>query len=87
EALEVADRIVLMNRGKVEQIGAPQDVYDTPESAFVYEFLGAANRLSGELQTHDFIADAGKYRVTVHKDDLPAVPQDGRAIAYVRPHD
>ncbi|MCI3204397.1 MULTISPECIES: sulfate ABC transporter ATP-binding protein [Pandoraea] len=87
EALEVADRIVLMNRGKVEQIGAPQDVYDTPESAFVYEFLGAANRLSGELQTHDFIADAGQYRVTVHKDDLPAVPQDGRAIAYVRPHD
>ncbi|VVE70845.1 Sulfate/thiosulfate import ATP-binding protein CysA [Pandoraea anapnoica] len=87
EALEVADRIVLMNRGKVEQIGAPQDVYDTPESAFVFEFLGAANRLSGELQTHDFIADAGKYRVTVHKDDLPAVPQDGRAIAYVRPHD
>ncbi|VVE14852.1 sulfate/molybdate ABC transporter ATP-binding protein [Pandoraea anhela] len=87
EALEVADRIVLMNRGKIEQIGAPQDVYDTPESAFVYEFLGAANRLSGELQTHDFIADAGKYRVTVHKDDLPAVPQDGRAIAYVRPHD
>lgn len=87
EALEVADRIVLMNRGKVEQIGAPQDVYDTPESAFVYEFLGAANRLSGELQTHDFVADAGKYRVTVHKDDLPAVPQDGRAIAYVRPHD
>ena len=87
EALEVADRIVLMNRGKVEQIGAPQDVYDTPESAFVYEFLGAANRLSGELKTHDFIADAGKYRVTVHKDDLPAAPQDGRAIAYVRPHD
>ncbi|AJE99701.1 sulfate ABC transporter ATP-binding protein [Pandoraea apista] len=87
EALEVADRIVLMNRGKVEQIGAPQDVYDTPESAFVYEFLGAANRLSGELRTHDFIADAGAYRVTVHKDDLPAVPQDGRAIAYVRPHD
>ncbi|AKM32079.1 sulfate ABC transporter ATP-binding protein [Pandoraea faecigallinarum] len=87
EALEVADRIVLMNRGKVEQIGAPQDVYDTPESAFVYEFLGAANRLPGELRTHDFIADAGRYRVTVHKDDLPAPPQDGRAIAYVRPHD
>jgi len=87
EALEVADRIVLMNRGKVEQIGAPQDVYDTPESAFVYEFLGAANRLSGQLQTHDFIADAGAYRVTVARDDLPALPQDGRAIAYVRPHD
>ncbi|VVE33948.1 sulfate/molybdate ABC transporter ATP-binding protein [Pandoraea cepalis] len=91
EALEVADRIVLMNRGKVEQIGAPQDVYDTPRSPFVYEFLGAVNRLPGELRTHDFIADvdagAGAFRVTVHKDDLPAAPQDGRAMAYVRPHD
>ncbi|VVE27173.1 sulfate/molybdate ABC transporter ATP-binding protein [Pandoraea soli] len=93
EALEVADRIVLMNGGQVEQIGAPQDVYDTPRSPFVYEFLGAVNRLPGELRTHDFIADvgtgadAGAFRVTVHKDDLPATPQDGRAMAYVRPHD
>ncbi|BDD94542.1 sulfate/thiosulfate import ATP-binding protein CysA [Pandoraea sp. NE5] len=91
EALEVADRIVLMNRGSVEQIGAPQDVYDTPRSPFVYEFLGAVNRLPGELRTHDFIADvgagAGAFRVTVHKDDLPAAPPDGRVMAYVRPHD
>jgi sulfate/thiosulfate transport system ATP-binding protein len=45
EALEVADRIVVLNRGHVEQVGSPQDVYDHPQSAFVYEFLGAANRL------------------------------------------
>ncbi len=87
EALDVADRIVLMNRGAIEQIGAPQDVYDTPRSAFVYEFLGSANRLPGELRTSDFIADAGAYRVTVPVQDLPATPRDGRAIAYVRPHD
>ncbi|GAB3628498.1 sulfate ABC transporter ATP-binding protein [Pandoraea terrae] len=87
EALEVADRIVLMNRGQVAQIGAPQDVYDAPESAFVYEFLGAANRLAGRLETRDFVADAGGYRVSVPDGDLPARPQDGRAVAYVRPHD
>ncbi len=45
EALEVADRIVVMNQGVIEQIGTPGDVYEHPQSAFVYEFLGAANRL------------------------------------------
>lgn len=87
EALEVADRIVLMNKGRVEQIGAPQEVYDEPQSAFVYEFLGAANRLHGQLSARDFIAEAGPYRVTVGPDDLPTQARDGRAVAYVRPHD
>jgi len=43
EALEVADRIVVMNHGKVEQIGSPQEVYDHPKTPFVYEFLGNVN--------------------------------------------
>ncbi|MEY3748067.1 MAG: hypothetical protein RL194_1526, partial [Pseudomonadota bacterium] len=43
EALEVADRIVVMNQGNVEQIGTPQDVYDQPASPFVYQFLGNVN--------------------------------------------
>src|ERR1700759_2081429 len=47
EALEVADRIVVLNRGHVEQVGSPQDVYDHPQTPFVYEFLGAANSLHG----------------------------------------
>ena len=44
EAVEVSDRIVLINQGKVEQVGAPDEVYRNPASAFVYTFLGAANR-------------------------------------------
>ncbi|HWV08394.1 MAG TPA: sulfate ABC transporter ATP-binding protein, partial [Pseudomonas sp.] len=43
EALEVADRIVVMNHGNVEQIGSPQAVYDDPASPFVYKFLGNVN--------------------------------------------
>ncbi len=43
EALEVADRIVVMNHGVVEQIGSPQEVYDNPASPFVYQFLGNVN--------------------------------------------
>ena len=43
--MEVADRIVVMNKGVIEQVGAPGEVYDNPASDFVYHFLGDANRL------------------------------------------
>jgi len=52
EAMEVADRIVVMNKGVIEQIGSPAEVYENPASDFVYHFLGDANRLrldEGEL--------------------------------------
>ncbi|WP_312225517.1 sulfate/molybdate ABC transporter ATP-binding protein, partial [Stutzerimonas nitrititolerans] len=45
EAMEVADRIVVMNKGVIEQIGTPAEVYRNPASEFVYHFLGDANRL------------------------------------------
>lgn len=45
EAMEVADRIVLMNKGVIEQIGSPSEVYNHPASEFVYHFLGDSNRL------------------------------------------
>jgi sulfate transport system ATP-binding protein len=76
EAMEVADRIVVMNKGVVEQIGTPTEVYQQPASDFVYHFLGDANRLQlGDGQqilfrpheislSRDFIADyqAGEVR-------------------------
>lgn len=49
EALEVADRIVVMNNGRVEQTGTPEEVYDHPASPFVYSFLGSANVLRSTL--------------------------------------
>ena len=45
EAMEVADRIVVMNKGVIEQIGSPGEVYEHPASDFVYHFLGDSNRL------------------------------------------
>jgi sulfate transport system ATP-binding protein len=45
EALELADTVVVMNQGRIEQIGTPQQVYDRPASPFVYEFLGDVNRV------------------------------------------
>jgi sulfate transport system ATP-binding protein len=46
EALELADTVIVMNDGKIEQVGAPQAVYDRPATSFVYEFLGDVNRIS-----------------------------------------
>ncbi len=53
EAFVLADRIVLMNSGKVEQIGAPQEIYREPASAFVARFLGMNNLLAGEIRIRD----------------------------------
>ncbi|WP_114261310.1 sulfate/molybdate ABC transporter ATP-binding protein, partial [Klebsiella pneumoniae] len=48
EALEVADQIIVMNKGNVEQIGSPREVYEKPATPFVFDFLGQANRFEGE---------------------------------------
>lgn len=71
EAMEVADRIVVMNEGRVEQIGSPAEIYDHPASPFVMSFVGAVNELpSGSLP--------------VRRDAAPPLPAEGRI--FVRPH-
>ena len=65
EALEVADRVVLMDHGKVEQIGSPTEVYERPATPFVYGFLGAANRFpSGDASTAE-LGFARPHEVTI----------------------
>jgi spermidine/putrescine transport system ATP-binding protein len=49
EAMTMADTIAVMNKGKIEQLGAPQEIYDTPRSAFAANFLGQSNMLPGEI--------------------------------------
>jgi sulfate transport system ATP-binding protein len=50
EALELADRIVVMNRGRIEQVGSTDQVYDAPRTPFVFDFLGSPNVLPGEVR-------------------------------------
>ncbi|WP_202620158.1 sulfate/molybdate ABC transporter ATP-binding protein, partial [Escherichia coli] len=61
EALEVADRIVLMDHGRVEQVGTPQEVYERPATPFVYGFLGAANRFVG--RAHEGVLHIGEHQL------------------------
>ena len=81
EALEVADQVVLMNKGNVEQIGAPDEVYNHPASPFVYGFLGNVNMLHGRVRDGGLAGGDASFGV-------PGQPSaDGNGTAYVRPHD
>ncbi len=59
EALEVADRIVLMNHSRVVQVGTPEDVFHRPASQFVMDFLGHVNLFHGRMDGDQFVVDAG----------------------------
>lgn len=78
EALEVADRIVVMNKGKIEQIGQPDTVYDSPETPFVYQFLGNVNLFHSRV--HEGWAQVGDRR-------FDAGEVKDQAVIYVRPHE
>jgi len=81
EALEVADRVVVLNEGRIEQIGTPDEVYDHPETPFVYQFLGDVNLFHGRV--HD-----GHARIGETEADLTGSPDHPEsAIFYVRPHE
>ena len=81
EALEVADRVVLMNEGRIEQVGTPDEVYHHPANAFVYNFLGNVNLFHSRV-------DEGKVYLGEMPIDLPAEnAQDAKsALVFVRPH-
>ena len=82
EALEVADRVVLMNRGKVEQIGTPKEIYREPSTSFAYSFLGNVNEFRGRIEN-------GGLRIG--NDFLPHQTEGfhpgDEVLAYARPHD
>ncbi|WP_019141581.1 sulfate/molybdate ABC transporter ATP-binding protein [Noviherbaspirillum massiliense] len=82
EALEVADRVVLMNKGKVEQAGAPDEVYSHPASPFVYGFLGNVNLFHGRVHEGVLEAAGQAFAAPDH-----ARTQDAKGIGFVRPHD
>ncbi|MEO8201693.1 MAG: sulfate ABC transporter ATP-binding protein [Gemmatimonadota bacterium] len=80
EALEVSDQVVVMNEGRVEQIGTPTEVYDHPATPFVYSFLGDVNLFRGRLQ-HGGMQIGGQ-RIEMGEDG-----GEGPAVAYVRTHE
>jgi sulfate transport system ATP-binding protein len=70
EALDVADRIAVLNKGRIEQVGSPTDVYDAPANAFVMSFLGAVSSLNGTLvRPHDIRVGRNPEMAIASSDD------------------
>ncbi len=82
EALEVADRVVVMNHGQIEQIGTPEEVFHKPMTRFVMEFLGQVNMFRGRVQAGK--AMLGEVALDGHY--FPGKEQ-GAAMVYMRPHE
>lgn len=82
EAMEVADRIVVLNKGKIEQIGTPDEVYNNPASPFVYDFIGQVNLFHSRV--NEGWAHIGEFKLPAPEH---SAIKDSAAIAYVRPHD
>ena len=85
EALEVADRVVVMNDGRIEQIGTPDEVFHHPRSEFVMSFLGDVNRFHGRIENGKVLVEelGGEVQAVESADGADGV----EARVFMRPHD
>ena len=83
EALELGDRIAVLNAGRIEQIGTPFEIYNLPQTEHVATFLGAANIISGAIESRRFVIEG----VSLEIDDDVACEEGGRVKLVFRPED
>ncbi len=82
EALELADRVVVLGHGRIEQIGTPEEVYGAPRNPFVFDFLGQVNRVRCQVRGGRAIVPYA------HIEQMNGeTSHDGPGTLYVRPHD
>jgi sulfate transport system ATP-binding protein len=81
EALELADRVVVMSEGKIEQVGTPDEIYDEPNSPFVFSFIGESSALPVHLAEGRVWLDSRP--LDLPQGNLPSGP----AQLFLRPHD
>jgi sulfate transport system ATP-binding protein len=81
EALELANRIVVMHEGRIEQVGTPDEIYDSPATSFVAGFVGSANVL------HGWVTDGHVHLGAMRVPGAGHLEEGSAATAYVRPHD
>ncbi len=80
EAMTIADRIAVMNKGRIDQIGTPADIYDHPRTRFVADFIGTNNMIDGRVAGGRFVSKSG-----LELPCGPGKPADGDAVLAVRP--
>ena len=86
EALTLSDRVVLMHRGRIEQVGVAQELYERPRTTFAAEFIGESNLLRGRLMIESggawFVSDAG---TRLRAPDAPVPMSSGSGLFFLRP--
>ena len=83
EALTMSDRVVVMDGGKIQQVGTPQDIYNEPQNAFVADFIGESNILDGKMIKDLYVEFSGQGFECLDKGFNPNEPVD----VVVRPED
>ncbi|TCL68254.1 sulfate/molybdate ABC transporter ATP-binding protein [Rhizobium sp. BK251] len=81
EALELADRVVVLSKGNIEQVGTPDEIYDFPNSPFVFGFIGQSNCLNVRVENGDVWFEDRPLGLSVYGET------EGDAQLYFRPHD
>jgi sulfate transport system ATP-binding protein len=82
EALELADRVVVLNRGRIEQVGSTDELYERPATPFVFDFLGDANVLPAEVRGRQLLLPGATQALTID-----SIHPSGAVDVYVRPGD
>ena len=82
EALEAADRVVVMHQGHIEQTGTPEEVYENPATPFVYRFLGDVNVFHGRLSQGEALHEETERMLPAETDS-----SGEHEVTFVRPHD
>ncbi len=87
EAMVTSDRICVMNQGKIEQVGTPNEIYDVPRTRFVAEFVGVTNSIKGAVpEAGLFVAGGGvKFKIDPN-GGRPAGGGGGEQVVSIRPH-
>ena len=88
EALALSDRVAIMNRGRLEQLGTPEEIYESPRSRFVAEFIGLSNFLEGKVQAvrgPEMVVTANGLQVSTPA--LAGVGQGQKVLLFLRPNE
>ena len=80
EALEVSDRVAVMNAGRIEQFAAPQEVYENPANPFVFKLLGNYNLFHGRAESHEAGSFVRPHDIAIFRDPKAAGPDAHQAV-------
>ncbi|TAF02656.1 MAG: ABC transporter ATP-binding protein [Oscillatoriales cyanobacterium] len=89
EAMSLSDRIAVMNEGRIEQIGSPEEIYECPQTAFVADFIGDTNLFAGKVESIDrstlTVRTPAGLKIVVQQSDMWSGGTDDSVVVSVRP--